>query len=67
MEMSYLSEVEIYRKIFILVLDGKIVVFSFISWALTELNVLTVDLNFWIAGSSHHLNFQIIMTLSKVD
>ena len=63
MEVSDFGEVKVKRQVLVLVLDGQVVVSAVILRAVAECDVLSADLNVWVASPRHHLNLQIIELL----
>lgn len=63
MEMCYFGEIKIEWKILILVLDSKVVVSTVILRTVSKSDILSADFDIRIAGSCHHLYFQIIELL----
>lgn len=60
-EVGDLGEVEVKSEIQVFVADAESHVASFILGAFTELEVLAVNLDVRLAGTSHHLNLQVVV------
>jgi hypothetical protein len=63
MEMCDLGEIKVKGQVLILVFDGQVVVSAVILRAITECDVLSADFNIRVAGSCHHLHFEVIELL----
>ena len=58
-ELGHLGEVEVKSQVITFVADREDHISSLIAGSLTEFKCLTIDLDFWVLSTRHHLNFQI--------